>query len=1285
MKKIITAIILVGLLTTSFPLAISDDGTYETQDWTDPADRWEPDPPFDEELLHTSRYIHFRASDLQSEPHTQDIDDLDISPGGSFHSALYLSDSSMPRPSCISQWYYYNSISKNLTHINFAGSTTGVGGAQVTFKFGPYGHGDEEVISSFYVSSSSLNGGTHTFDPPLELVVSRVYGAYDVYIYIDLSGNLTYTGSFEFYGWTLPQCNATIYRDTVETNYMAWDGTIFSDIAFLDTPFYVPYSVSASAFNYITDPINGTDFFNEFLPSSYESFFGKINWGDGYINNRSKSYMQSQVSRMGSSPCYPNPVFFWRPCETGGGTSSWVEMRDFPGYPLNTLINETNHNWHTYTETGEYKIELQTSLDNNFYFDYDTFNISVVDTPPTVPQISYPGIWPAQQFVTFTFESSDFENDWISYIVDWGDGDVDYIAPLPSGVAAVEQHYYYDEGIYLINVTAQDSSPSTYFGNITPVLDQNRNYGAIRIGTDTPPDIPPPAEGPSVLGVLDGGIYEVVATDPDNDSVYVSFNWGDGYENIFETDLQASGSVFTADEHSWSEPGTYYISCKVTDEYGASSRWQYDYEAKQVIVAEDPTGPSNISLIPFWEAIKLDWDYPLDDGGAPVIAYDVKYWCEEIQNSILIPTADGHVTDWATTNLVNYTHFSEVDDFYPDGDITKVYTSFDSMEDYFDISIWAPLFGGKLVHNITVHALAKTDVDDTLALMIYDNSENATVEHTGLALGTSYGEVNYTFENNPSGGSWSYSDLSNLEIGIKSEGSTGIDVTQVWVSIVYQDDPAWADVNRTSNTYYWLNGVENDVNYTFQVRSVSETSDASPWSENITGSAGHTPPQWTDNALQSLPTYSQDSVQLSWSSATLYDGASLDTYKVYQSTDGSSYTNVKNTTATTTVISGLDDTQIYYWKLKCVDDYPETSEFSNTAVTTIDATRPSRPIMETPITVGSTANLNWTESFDDGSGLSHYVLQYADNSYFNDAFTETLEEREFQITIEGYAKTWYFRVKGVDNVGLESSWSNSVFSSSLSITGDEYTQFSEIWFSTQDLQINHPTEIRVAVDPKYDIETLKYEFNGEEFEMEPAGTTNLGAIFSAPFTPDSSGDEEIEFYIINEKNSASSLEVPLTILESTPDEESDPRVTLLENEDQDYVTPVIFSTDALDISSYKDEFNQYHVTFGNEPRAKVKVDLSYIEPQLIEGKWWIFDIDWLDSYKIKCVTHGTNYPVIYKINKETGKDAIIDGFNNWFSKWFGWLTGKDFELVTEDVNFMELITKENNMLDVKFK
>ncbi len=91
-----------------------------------------------------------------------------------------------------------------------------------------------------------------------------------------------------------------------------------------------------------------------------------------------------------------------------------------------------------------------------------------------------------------------------------------------------------------------------------------------------------------------------------------------------------------------------------------------------------------------------------------------------------------------------------------------------------------------------------------------------------------------------------------------------------------------------------------------------------------------------------------------------------------------------------------------------------------------DILSPSTPDGLNTTVNGGTAILDWNISTDDRSGVSGYVIEYASNSQFFEAVSQTVTSSEFNLT-GLYGETCYWRVKAVDNAGNESDWSESHF------------------------------------------------------------------------------------------------------------------------------------------------------------------------------------------------------------------------------------------------------------------
>jgi len=86
-----------------------------------------------------------------------------------------------------------------------------------------------------------------------------------------------------------------------------------------------------------------------------------------------------------------------------------------------------------------------------------------------------------------------------------------------------------------------------------------------------PPDKPSKPSGPTTIEVDEWATYTSSTTDPDEDQIYMKFDWGDG-SNSGWLGPQNSGSLFSKDNR-WSQKGDYDIRCIAKDIHGAQSTW----------------------------------------------------------------------------------------------------------------------------------------------------------------------------------------------------------------------------------------------------------------------------------------------------------------------------------------------------------------------------------------------------------------------------------------------------------------------------------------------------------------------------------------------------------------------------------------------------------------------------------------------------------------------------------------------------------------------------------------
>jgi hypothetical protein len=130
--------------------------------------------------------------------------------------------------------------------------------------------------------------------------------------------------------------------------------------------------------------------------------------------------------------------------------------------------------------------------------------------------------------------------------------------------------------VYLTNYT--DSSGNVTF-NPSPSTDGNMTVTVTKqdyipyegnVITSNEPPSPPVINGPRSGKPNKVYTFTFISIDPDGDQVSYYINWGDGSVTDW-TSYQASGSPGYIENHSWKPKGTYTISTKAEDVYGAKS------------------------------------------------------------------------------------------------------------------------------------------------------------------------------------------------------------------------------------------------------------------------------------------------------------------------------------------------------------------------------------------------------------------------------------------------------------------------------------------------------------------------------------------------------------------------------------------------------------------------------------------------------------------------------------------------------------------------------------------
>jgi len=233
---------------------------------------------------------------------------------------------------------------------------------------------------------------------------------------------------------------------------------------------------------------------------------------------------------------------------------------------------------HEWDEEGEYNI---TAKSRDVWDDSRWSNKYVVkigNQPPYKPDISGRRYGSADEELTFTFVSEDYEGNDIKYFIDWNDGNTEWTDYFSSGEEVEVTHAWDSDGDYEIT-----SYPVDDFDNKGKTSDPY----IIRIG-DQPPD-PPTINGPKAGSPGIEYTFTFESSDPEGDMVYYDVEWGDGSE-ITDYGPWASGSEIEL-THIYSEKEAFTIRARANDSFGYPGDW----EVFKILIPKSK--PLNINIL----------------------------------------------------------------------------------------------------------------------------------------------------------------------------------------------------------------------------------------------------------------------------------------------------------------------------------------------------------------------------------------------------------------------------------------------------------------------------------------------------------------------------------------------------------------------------------------------------------------------------------------------------------------------------------------------------------------
>jgi hypothetical protein len=196
-----------------------------------------------------------------------------------------------------------------------------------------------------------------------------------------------------------------------------------------------------------------------------------------------------------------------------------------------------------------------------YFDDLRVYTVPEANHPPLTPDApTGPDTGKPRTAYSFTAVTTDDDGEKISYLFDWGDGETTETDFVDSGEEVTREHAWETVGSYDVVVLATDESGDSSQWSESKMVEIVNN----------PPDQPAPPNGPESCDVGETCEFSAVTTDPEEDQMVYTFDWGD--ETTDDTGYVESGDPASG-SHSWSEEGTYEIMVKATDINEAESDW----------------------------------------------------------------------------------------------------------------------------------------------------------------------------------------------------------------------------------------------------------------------------------------------------------------------------------------------------------------------------------------------------------------------------------------------------------------------------------------------------------------------------------------------------------------------------------------------------------------------------------------------------------------------------------------------------------------------------------------
>ncbi len=223
---------------------------------------------------------------------------------------------------------------------------------------------------------------------------------------------------------------------------------------------------------------------------------------------------------------------------------------------------------HLFFDEGIFDVTLTVTDDDNGQGS-DTIQITITkpNNPPEKPKFN--GVTYGHKNIAYTYyaNTTDLDNDTISYIIDWGDGESVTSEFYPVNTSVAFNHSWTSPGKYTIEVRAFDNQTYSTLKELTIHIDSKD------VGT---------------IGYI---------TDDDGDGIYDMFHGNDEIETVLEQDEEGKYLIDTDDDGEWE-----YIFDAETQELT-----QIESESKEEEKAEDYTGILILAVIVILILLGVAW------------------------------------------------------------------------------------------------------------------------------------------------------------------------------------------------------------------------------------------------------------------------------------------------------------------------------------------------------------------------------------------------------------------------------------------------------------------------------------------------------------------------------------------------------------------------------------------------------------------------------------------------------------------------------------------------------